>query len=256
MTKHKKIELWALLAKNIPAYIPPYLYGNNYIVIALFFFVIPSLYLSIRNKKMMKKIATVSIVMMVPIVTIIGYLGYTDGSWYNFGVSGITVFNTYPVDDFLWAFLYGYYILAVYEYFFEREKILRLPKKFLRFELLSLAASVLFCLYLVYRQTPLVIPYFYVYLISIFAIVIPGIIFLRYQKVFVKALYTGLFFLPLSFLCEHVSMEKGAWIFPGNHFIGYVQLLGAHFPFEELLWLICMVPAIVAYYEIWADDEK
>ena len=249
-------EIWLLILWNIIAFLISYTYGNNYLITAFYFFVIPSIYLSIRRPIIIRKISLVSFILVIPAVTIVSYFAHIDGSWYNPSVIGIRFFDAYPLDDFIWVFLYFYYILAVYEYFFEREKILTLPKKFINFEFIGLILSFVFTIYVYWREIPITISYFYLWIVIILFLFLPGLIFAFHPKVFIKAIYTGLFFIPLSFLYEYIANIKGNWFFPGNNFIGYVQLPGVSFPLEEFFFLFLAVPALVACYEFLADDKK
>lgn len=256
MSKKKNLELWGLVLWNIPAFMLSSLYGENYLITAVFFFVIPALYLSFRKPEMIRKILITSLVIVIPSVAILNYFAHTDGSWYNFSVVGIRLLGAYPIDDFLWGILYFYYIIAVYEYFFERERILKTPKKFLSFEIAGLLASVLFSLFVIFSERHFVIEFFYIKMVVVVFLLIPGLIFLFHRQVFLKAVYAGLFFLPLSFLYEYIANIKGNWIFPGSNFIGHVQFLSISFPLEEFLWLLFAAPAVIALYEFIADDDR
>lgn len=256
MSRIKKLELWVLVLWNIPAFILSYYYGSNYIITALLFFGVPAAYISVKRENLIKKITTVSLVMSIPAVTVIDYLAFKDGSWYNPSTVGIHFFGAYPVDDFLWAFLCFYYVIGVYEYFFERERILKVSKKFIGFEKVGLIASVLFSAFLYFSGDVVIIPFFYIKMIGIILLFIPMIIFLAHPKIFAKALYTGLLFVPLFILYEYVANIKENWFFPGTNFIGYVQFLNVSIPLEELLWLLFFAPAVVAIYEFLADDDR
>lgn len=206
--------------------------------------------------KIIRKSSIVSLILVIPLVTIVNYLAHTDGSWYNFSVIGIRIFDAYPIDDFIWGFFYFYYNIMVYEYFFERERILTLPKRFVRFEVIALLVSILFSLFIYVTGSRLVLEYSYLWLVLIIFLLLPALIFIFHRKIFIKAVLTGIFFLPLTFLYEYVASVKGNWLFPGENFIGYVNVLGITFPFEELLWLFMATPAIIAYYEFFADDDR
>lgn len=49
----------------------------------------------------------------------------------------------------------------------------------------------------------------------------------------------------------------GQWTFPGDQFIGWVNMLGVRFPFEELLfWFMLAAIGILSYYEFFDDNRK
>jgi hypothetical protein len=249
-------EIWLLLLWNIPAFLLSNAYGSNYLITAAFFFVVPSIYLSIRKPEIVRKIALVSLILIIPSVVVISYLGHTDGSWYNPSVLGLRIFNSYPIDDFVWGFVYYYYILVVYEYFFERVRILTLPKKFLNFEYIGLALALFFTIYIYLRGIPITVDYFYFWVVIVLFCIVPGLVFLFHRQVFIKAIYVALFFAPLSLLYEYIANVKGNWFFPGTHFIGQVQLLNVTFLLEEFTFLFLAAPAVVACYEFIADDKR
>jgi len=61
----------------------------------------------------------------------------------------------------------------------------------------------------------------------------------------------------LSFTYELTALHLGLWSFPGEHFIGWVDILGYRFPFEEFFFFIVLASiAGLAYYEFFDDDQK
>lgn len=252
----KKFELWLLFFWNVPAFVCSYAWGANYLATAAFFFVLPALYLTLRRPAAAKKVGAVAAVFSVPGTGILSYLAHKDGAWYNPSVVGLRIFDTYPIEDFLWAFLYFYYTILFYEYFFERERKLELPPKFTRYwegaMLGTFTFSILAYLFPQYVQ----VPYFYLALVLVMLIGLPWTMLSRHQALIPKVVKTASFFWPLSILYEYVANVNGNWFFPGTHFIGYVELLGTRVPLEEFLWLFLTVPAVLCYYEFTADNER
>ncbi len=255
MNQHKKKELLLLLLWNIPAFGLSFLIGSNYIITAVLFFVIPAIYLSIKRPSIIKKIFSSAVVILVPSVSILNYFAHTDGSYYNFSIIGIRIFGVYPIDDFLWGFLYFYYILMVYEYFFEKERILKTPKRTIVFEIIGFSCALLFSFAVYVSGHIFTISYFYAWLVGIVFLFLPILILYNHPRIFKKTILVGLFFIPLSFLYEYVAISKVNWIFPGHHFLGYVTLFNISFPLEEMLWLLLAAPSVIVYYEFFADDE-
>jgi hypothetical protein len=48
----------------------------------------------------------------------------------------------------------------------------------------------------------------------------------------------------------------GQWSFPGK-FIGWIDLFGVRFPFEEfLIWIVLGAAGVLAWYELFDDRTK
>src|SRR5258708_32247601 len=171
-------------------------------------------------------------------------------------LSGIKLFNTYPIEDFGWGVMYVYYIISFYEYFFESERIYKFPRIFGFFLKSAIFSSIVFVIFLLFYSGKIVIPYFYLMIDSFFFVLFPTLIVLNSPAILNKLLRIELFaFLP-GLIYEYIAITNHNWIFPGTYFIGQVKLFTVTFPFEELLWLMLAVPATVAYYEFFADDRK
>ena len=76
------------------------------------------------------------------------------------------------------------------------------------------------------------------------------------QKLIKKIALQGGIFFVISLAYELVALQLSQWQFNGTQYIGWIELLGHGFPFEELLWLIFAVPAFICVYEYFVDDRK
>lgn len=253
---NKHAEFWLLFAWNIVAFVLSYKFGSSQIISAGFFLGLPAAYLSLRKPQMVKKAILFSIIFTLPLVIIGNYLAYKNDVWMMDSLTGIKAFDTYPVEDFGWGFMYIYYIITFYEYFFETEKVYKFPKIFGYFLKGSILSSVLFSLFLLFSSPQIKIPYLYLLIDCFFLLLPPVLIVLNNLKILNKLLKIQVFaFLP-GLLYEYIALTNYNWAFPGTQFIGQVKLFAVIFPFEELLWLMLAVPATVAYYEFFADDRK
>lgn len=71
-----------------------------------------------------------------------------------------------------------------------------------------------------------------------------------------KFIKTGVFFFMLYLIYELTAVNLGQWYFPGEY-VGWVELAGARFPFEELFfWMMLSSSAVLALYEGFVDDKK
>ncbi len=187
--------------------------------------------------------------------SIFSYLAHLDGSWYNPSIFP-RIFGTYPFEDFVWAFMYFYYLLSFYEYFYEKEKLLKFPKHFQKSFKILLLIAIVFSIGVYFSHNTIIIPYFYAFQLLIFFVLLPWLILSKHQSLIIKSIKVAIFFLAPHFIGEYIAAVNHNWWFPGHHFIGYISALGITIPIEEFLWLLLVVPAAIAYYEFLADDEK
>lgn len=253
----RQTDFWLLFFWNIVAFGLSFVIGFNYLITAFLFFVIPSLYLSYKRKDLIKKTAIVSLVFTITLTFIVDYLVHQDGGWQNFSVINFYLFDSFPIDDFLWGYLYFYYIFIFYEYFFDRDRNkAKISTKFKYLEIGAIVSNMIFILAIILFPDKIKLPYAYTFLVVFYAVIFPIILFQKEKKIFSNIIKTGLFFSFLSILYEYVANVMGNWTFPGNNFLGFVTILDVTFPLEELFWLIFTVPAMLIYYEFFADDGK
>lgn len=229
----------------------------NYLWGVLLYLVIPSFYITLRNKKIFKKSFLSSLLLSLPAVFVIDYIAHVSGSWIESSNLGIRIMNSYPIESFFWGISYVYFIISFYEYFFDKDK----DKKTFSFNtkyLVSIVSFVCFLFGLIFfiNKDLLVIKYFYTFLILILFIT-PGALILKYKpKLLNKSLKQGAYFFLITIIYELSAIYAGHWHFKGEYYIGFVEIFNLRFPFEELLWLIFAVPAVVLWYEFFLDDQK
>lgn len=253
--KRKQIEFFLLIGWTIPGLYISLKYGSDYLTTALILLGVPAAYLTYRQPKCFKKLAVFSTIISIPGAAIVSYLAHKDLTWFNPSFFP-RIYGVYPVEDFVWGFIYVYAITVAYEYFYENEKSLKFPLRFKgdAFRVVLLAS--LFSIAAYIYPHALYIPYFYPLFVLIFFIAIPWTLLYKHQKLILKVVKLEVFFLIPSLAVEYVANINHNWWFPGKHFIGYVTALGVTIPLEEFLWIILAVPAFIVYYELLADDGK
>lgn len=188
---------------------------------------------------------------------IFDYMAHVSNTWYVPSVIGIRVLNSFPVDEIIWAFLYGYFIIAFYEHFFDKDReknIFSYNTKYLFYIISSLLT--LFGLFYFFNRELLVIKYFYISFICILFVIPTSIILYNHPHLFQKIILQGAYFFLLSIIYELTAVLLHHWYFWGKYYIGFVELFSIRFPFEEFLWLVLAVPAYLCIYEYFADDRK
>ena len=118
-------------------------------------------------------------------------------------------------------------------------------------------ALIIFFSIMTIRYDFLYVDYFY-FKLGIIVAVVPLVtvlsIFPRLWKKFVKV---SVYFFGLSIMHELSALSVHQWEYPGKNFIGWVELFGARFPFEEFFfWIIIGVAALLSWYEFFVDDQR
>lgn len=229
----------------------------NYLITVFLYAGIPSIYLSIRKPQIIYKTSIFTITSIIPGVLILDYIAHFNNIWYVPTVLGQLVLDTFAIDEFIWGFFYVYFIVSLYEYMFDQDRNKRVfsHRTKIFYILFAIALTVFGIIYHVDKSL-LLINYFYFVLILCFFI-IPILLFLsRYPSLITKMVLMASYFFILSIICELVATYLGHWHFYGNQYIGFVELIGLKFPFEEFLWLILAVPAVLCLYEYFIDDSK
>ena len=225
---------------------------------ALFFFVIPTIYMVIRRKKPVKRILVGSALIGVGFGFIFNVLISANNAWNELPsqlIFNYRFFGFWPADEPIWFILWALFIIVFYEYFYEKEKRGRISKRFKYLAIPVLVALVLVLGIFAVKGNIFHLRYAY------FFLALPGIIPIiwvikKYPTLFIKFFKTGTFFFMLFLIYELTAIKLGQWYFPGEY-VGWVELAGLRFPFEELFfWMMLSSFTVLALYEGFVDDEK
>ncbi|MBU1036736.1 hypothetical protein KKF32_01705 [Patescibacteria group bacterium] len=258
MIKSLKIDFWIILG-IIFCSVPVILWFRvKPLTSALLFFVIPTIYLFIRRKKPIKRIFAGSALIGIGLGFIFDVILSANNAWYELGsqlMFNYRIFGFWPVDEPIWFILWALFIIAFYEHFHEREKKGVISKRFQYLAIPTLIALVfVLCIFTV-RESIFYFRYAYFFLAlpSIIPIVL---VIKRYPALFIKFFKTGLFFFMLFLIYELTAVKLGQWYFPGEY-IGWIELVGLRFPFEELFfWMMLSNFTVLSLYEFFVDDSK
>ena len=223
------------------------------------FLIIPSAFLSFKNKSFIKKSAVFSAIIGVPIVIIFDYIGHYSKSWFvGHSIFPYKIFGLVPVESALWGFFLIYYTVMFYEYFLDRHLSKKLKTPRLKY-LLILILLLIFVFSSILFITPKLLNIRYFYLIwGMLMVFIPLLIsLLKFPNLSKKFFLAGSYFFFFSFIYELTALKLGWWKFIGDDFIGWVSIFKLSFPFEELFfWFLLLAMATLSYYEFFDDDEK
>jgi hypothetical protein len=227
----------------------------NYLQSDLLFLGLPALYLSWRQKSAIKRVLLFTIILSAG-GAFIDYLAELDHAWagptiFPFKLGGIA-----PIENLVWFFLITYLIIIFYERFFDNATHKLLGRRMSYLYLIMAVLSIMFCLSLLIDGKAPQISYFYLKL-GIFFGVLPLLAFLIEFPRFIRlVLTTAPYFIALSLLNEIIGLRNGYWWFPGEHFIGRVNLGNYSVPFEELIFFVVLFSSvIIAYFELFDDNR-
>lgn len=229
----------------------------NYIESLLLVFGIPNAYLSLRDTKKVRKVATFTLLVSIPIALIFEIIAFGDHAWVvPQSIVPFRLLGIMPLEDYLWMFLTTYIIIIFYEYFFRKDFQPNFPRRIRVMNLLLYSIAFLIVLAFVSHNPILKIPYAYLWL-GITFFLIPIFIFLfRNRGLFLSFAKVALYFFYAHLVFELVGLKLNHWTFPGTHYLGWVTILGLRFPVEELFFVMIIGTfAACTYYEYFANER-
>lgn len=254
----KKFDIFLLIFFPILSVTLSLVFNANFLVSILLFFGLPSLWLSFRTQSQVKKTFLFSLILSIPLGISLDYIAITDNSWFvPTTVFSFRLFGVVPIEDLIWVFFLTYNIVIFYEHFLDKGKheLVDRRMKYLVWPLIIL--MIVFFTILFTKPELLVIRYAYFWLGTVF-LILPAITFLSFfPRLLSKYVKTASYFFLLAILFELTGLQLNQWAFPGSNFIGWVELFGYRFPFEEFFfWFIMGAIGVLAYYEFFDDDRK
>lgn len=254
----KKVDIFLLILFPIVSVIISLTFHVHFLTSILLFFGLPSLWLSLRTPSQVTKTFVFSLILSTPLGIIIDYLAAMDKSWFVPTTDfPFRLFGVIPIEDLIWAFFLIYSIVIFYEHFLDKGKHELIDKKMKYLVWLIVMVVLVFFVIMLTQPELLAIPYAYFWG-GIVLLILPTITFLSFfPRLISKYVKTASYFFLLSIVYELTGLQLNQWTFPGTHFIGWVQLFGYKFPFEEFFfWFVMGATSILAYYEFFDDDRK
>ncbi len=260
--KKHKIDLvlmwvWAIMAPFLS-----WVFDAHYMFSIIIFFIIPSIFLSWRYPRSIKKAALFSLLVGLPLVTALDYIMEATGSMFiNQSVFGnFRILDFITIDSYVWGFFFLYLIVIYYDSFLNHHWHHRLYFPAMKY-LLILMLLLLATFFFVYFISPatLQITFYFYFLWGFVLVLIPIILLLtKHPKLIAKFFKAGAYFFLLFLGYELTAIRQENWLFPGEgQFIGMVDFFGARFPFEEFFYFIILGAfAAMTWYEFFDDDKK
>lgn len=253
----KKIDIIFLILSPFIATLTSLTFRTNFLTSILFYFGIPAIYLSLRNKHAVKKSVIFSLIFGIIGGGLVDFLMHINKAWFVPTIFTFRIFNQIPIEDFIWGFLAVFNVIMFYEHFLDKGKhnIKDSNIKYL-FSLIIFLTFISSSIY-IFNKNLFIIPYFFIKAGLIFFI-IPTVSFLTFfPRLISKYLKTGIYFFAQSFMFELTALSLGQWSFKGNQYIGWLQFSSIKFPLEEFIfWMVLFSTCILSYYEFFDDDRK
>ncbi len=254
----KKLDIILLILFPIVSVVVSLAIHANFLTSILLFFGLPSVWLSFRTPERVQKALVFSVLMSVPLGLFIDYIATMDGAWFvPTTVFPFRLFGVVPIEDLIWGFFLIYSVVIFYEHFLDKGKHELIDRR-MKYLVWPIAVIlIIFFALLVIQPELLVIPYAYWWLGTIF-FVIPTVTFLSFfPRLLSKYVKTASYFFLLAVLFELTGLQLNQWTFPGQNFIGWVELFGHRFPFEEFFfWFVMSSISVLAYFEFFDDDRR
>lgn len=255
---NKKFDFLLMLFLPIFAAIVSLEIRANFLTSAFLFFGLPSIWLSFRNRDLVKKVFLFSLILSIPFTTIIEYIAVIDGAWFIPGsFFSVWFFGVIQIETYIYGFMMVYAIVIFYEYFIDKGKNELFSERMRHFSFILFAVLMLFCAIFFKNSGLLNINYAYFW-IGLFLIILPIILcFFNFPKFVLKYAKVAIYFLVLNTLHEMVGLELGQWTFPGSNFIGWVDLWKYKIPIEEFIFFLVLISfGVLTFYEYFDDDRK
>ena len=227
----------------------------NYLISTLLFFGLPSLWLSLRTRDRIVKVALFALLFSFPFTILIDYLGAINGAWWiPHSVFPRRLFGIIPIESFLWGFLFVYMVVIFYVHFLDKGTPILLDAR-MKY-LLSIEVLLLIGFFLALRFKPSLLQIKYAYFwIGTILVFLPSLVFLSVSPgLLFRFIKCTVYFFYLTTTFEYTALSLGQWYFPGEDFIGWVKFFDYHIPLEEcLFWFILSPMGILTYYECFDD---
>jgi hypothetical protein len=217
----------------------------------------PIVYLGIRKKKNWKKLLIASATFGMLFGLALSFYAEATKSWSTYTpVFGFRVFGLSSLEEIIGQGMMAMIIFTFYEHFFDNENNKNLNKRYISAILIGLIGTSI--LIITRYIAPAKFDTFEYPYVVIGTIAIIPLIYAVIKKpaLLPKLGLTALYFFMFWLVIEFQAVAYNYWMYPGNY-IGWVEILGVRYPFEELFyWMLLYAPTLVVYYEFSMDDGK
>ena len=254
----KKQDIIVLLLLPIFATVVSFITQTNLMGSNILFFLLPSLYLSIRAPRFILKslkFSSLTLIFTFPL----NYAAHISKQWVvEKSIFPIEIGYT-SLETVIWIVLYVYLVVMFYQHFLDKHVATRKTSETRKRNLFALYLFMAFMGVLLSILYPFVTDLGYYYLLGgvLFVLIPVFFVELRFPQFITKFFKAGAYFFILTLLYELTALRLGWWHFPvDGKFIGWVTIFGLQFPLEEFIfWIMLGAMSFLSYFEYY-DDLK
>lgn len=231
----------------------------NFLTSTILFFVVPSVYLLIRRRpRNIKRILVASFLFGILFGFTFDFLAELNDAWSWSPMKGLVfpkILGVVPIDVMIWFFFWVFSLVVFYEHFIEHDRSDKISPNF-KYAFYPGFAALIWVLAIFFID-PNLLKLDYAYFgLGICALIPFTVLVIRKPSLLGKFIKVSAFFFFLYLSFELTALKLDQWRFPGQY-IGTVELFGFAFPFEEFFfWILMSSTIVLAYYELFVDDEK
>jgi hypothetical protein len=256
----KKIDIAILILLTFAVSAISLFFKLNFINSTLLMFGVPAVYLSFRNQRSIKKVSIFSFLISIPFTFVVDYMITKDNGWHIVSsLFSYRIFSIIALEQFVWGFAFTFYAISFYEYFLDK-KVKKDPLITHKMRLFSLALFTLLGIFIYLAANYaefILLPYAYTIMATMLGIIPLVSFLLHHPKLTKRFLKATLYFTLVTTINEFIGLSLNHWIFPGNNFIGKINLFNFVIPYEEIIfYMILLTPMLFTYYEFLDDDSK
>ncbi len=257
MSKRKIVDIYVICIITLLGASLSIFLKVNLIATTFLFFIFPSIYLAVREKKSFYKVFVASLSSGLLYLFCFDFLSQINNvvTW-GPSVLEYKILDIVSIDTMLWTYFYMFYLFIFYEHFIDSSK----SKSSLSFSAkMSFVIGILLVILLTTTHDlyPQILLFPKAYLVLSFIFSCPVILFYFNKfKIIKKVFYSMLYFTPMFLVYEFTALYIGNWSFNGDY-IYIFNILGLYLPIEELVFWIILSGAIPAlYFEYIFDNSK
>lgn len=225
-----------------------YLFADTITGTMIFYLILPSLYLSIRNRELVKPISVFSLIVGTAGWLTFDLYAHGFGVWFVPTVLDFKLFDLLTVENLVWTILFHYLTAMIYEMLWMRdEKAPEIDRLLLSILPLSLVSAAFIAIFLRTNIFSL-IELHYLWMIAAGFLGVTGYLIYREYRMKIVYLIAYMFLPILSY--EILALWTGSWAFPGTatSYIGWIELFGQRFPIEESLAFLVGPAGVIVNY--------
>ncbi len=251
---YSPIDLAFLILAPATAAILTLLLPLNLLVSTLLYFGPPALYISWRRKDIIgRSLIYATTIAVISILT--DYLAERDLSWVSTSMFDFRLVGVVPIEAIVWMLLFTYFIVVYYLYFYDSAPHNPIGKR-MPFVFFAAFAVLVWVGLMAVVDLRFTIDYYYIkfgLVLLLLPLLAFAISFPQYLRIFLKITP---YFIVFGLVNLLVSLHKGHWSYPGQHFVGWVQLGAYRFPIEELVFWIILYPSfLISQFELFNNDQ-